>query len=65
MDIINLVSLMQFILKTCWHYHRQFANWFLRTLKETFTKCVRSKGSPFQSKEMTMEHQEMIKEQYE
>ena len=50
LDVLNLIQLLQFIMKTAHHFHRQFACWFLRELQVSFNKGIldgKSVCSPF------------------
>ena len=41
LDIDNLIGLLSFVLKTSWHYHRQFANYFIREFQLAFSGCLK------------------------
>ena len=49
-DISYLTLLLNFLVKTCYHWQRQFATWFIPELEKVFTKAIftsAGKSSPF------------------
>jgi len=65
LDITNLITLVHFVVKTCWHFHRQFSTFFVPALQTAFNNVLKSPNSPFLSKDVTQAQSNMVKEFYE